>query len=208
MKTGFPAITHLLLGILLMAASLSGCATIDQKIDLSYSPIDRAFGRQNEVIVVARVDSVPTARNSKGEWIVGALNNVHGVRKADLLADRTQGEWVTDALMLELKHTGYTVSYKNPLPAGVPFGIQLSDITSFMNVNRDLFNTDVKQELKFTVDIFQNGSRVKTFAVASRTSQTLALTASPEENAKIMLQALQDAMQQVMTEVHAQTMKK
>ncbi|NVN89360.1 MAG: hypothetical protein HXX11_02040 [Desulfuromonadales bacterium] len=208
MKTGLPFITHLLLGTLLLAASLSGCATIDQKIDLSYSPIDRAFGRQSESIVVARANSAPAVRNSRGEWIVGALNNVHGVHKADLLADRNQGEWVTDALLLELKHAGFNATYKDPLPVGATLGIQLSDITSFMNVNRDLFNTEVKQELKFTVDIFQNGSRVKTFAVASRTSQTVALIASADENAKIMLQALQDAMQQVMSEVHAQTQKK
>jgi len=208
MKITFSFVTPLLIAMLFMLANLSGCATVDQKIGLNYAPMDRTFGQKSETVVVTRVDSVPFARNSRGEWIIGALNNVHGVHRADLLADRNQGEWVTEALLLELKHAGFSATYKNPLPADTMLGIQLSDINAFMNVNRDLISTDVKQELKFTVDIFLNGARVKTFAVASRTNQTVALIASAEENSLIMLRSLQDAMQQVMAEVHAQTSKK
>jgi hypothetical protein len=208
MKIKFSFATQLLIIVLFMLANLFGCATVDQKIGLNYSPTDRTFGQKSETVVVTRVDSVPFTRNSRGEWIIGALNNVHGVRKADLLADRNQGEWVTEALLLELKHAGFNATYKTPLPPGILFGIQLSDINAFMNVNRDLVSSYVKQELKFTVDIFLNGARVKTFAVASRTNQTVALVASAEENSLIMLRALQDALQQVMTEVHAQTSKK
>jgi hypothetical protein len=208
MKRGFPFITPLLLGMLFILASLSGCATVDQKIALNYSPINRTFGQHNEAVVVARIESTPFVRNTRGEWIIGSLNNVHGVHMAALLADSNQGEWITEALLLELKHAGYSATYKTPLPAGTIFGIQISNINAFMNVNRDLVSTEIKQELKFTVDLFLNGARIKSFAVASRTNQTVALTASEDENAMIMLQALQDAMQQVMTEVHAQTSKK
>lgn len=208
MKIGLPTVTPLLFVTLLMLASLSACATVDQKITMNYSPIDRAFGRQNEAVVVARTDSVPFVRNNRGEWIVGSINNVHGVHRSDLLADRNQGEWITDALLLELKHAGYTATYKSPLPAGTVFGIQLSDIKAFTNVNRDIFTSEIKQELKFNVDLFLNGVRIKTFSVASRSNQTVPLNASAEENDTVMLQALQDAMQQVMAEVCAQTNKK
>ncbi len=205
MKTGPSTITHLLLGTLLMLATLSGCAAIDQKIAMNYAPVDGALGRQEGTIVVSRIDSVPAVRNGRGEWIVGSLNNVHGVHGADLLADRNQGEWVTEALLLELKHAGYRATYQSPLPPATPFGIQLGNIRAFTDVNRGIFSSEIRQELKFNVELYRNGALIKSFAVASRTRQTVPLSASAGECDTIMLRALQDAMQQVMAEVRPQT---
>jgi hypothetical protein len=204
MKRGFPVIVLCLFGMFLALAGLSGCAAVDQLVTLNYSPINQGFGQHNEAVVVSKTDSAPFVKNSRGEWIVGSINNVHGVHMADLLADHNQGEWIADALLLELKHAGYSATYKTPLPPGTAFGIQLSNINAFMNMNKGIFKTDIKQELRFNVDFFLNGSRVKSFTVASRTNQTVAFNASEDENAAIMLQGLQDAMQQVMTEVQNQ----
>jgi len=204
MRRGFPVIILCLFGIFLTLAGLSGCAAVDQKVFLNYSPINRGFGQHNEAVVVSQTDSAQFVRNSKGEWIVGSINNVHGVRMADLLADHNQGEWIAEALLLELKHAGYSATFKTPIPPGTAFAIQISNINAFMNVNKDIVKTDIKQELKFNVDFFQSGTRVKSFTVASRTNQTVAFNASEEEKAAIMLQGLQDAMQQVMSEVQNQ----
>ena len=208
MNSGKSRITRLLFCASLLLATLSGCATVDQKITMNYSPIDRGFGRHTETVVVSKTESTPFARNNKGEWIIGSINNVHGVQMADLLADRNQGEWITEALLLELKHAGYSATCKNPLPIGTAFGIQLSNINAFMNLNRGLVSTEIKHELKFNVDLFLSGVKIKSFAVASRTSQTVSLKASENESAMIILQTIQDAMQQVMSEVNAQTSKK
>lgn len=204
MNSPMSRITSCLFYVLLLLAGLSGCAAVDQKVALNYSPVDHGVAQHNEAVVVSLADSTPFIRNNGGEWIVGSLNNVHGVHMADLLADRNQGDWIADALLLELKRAGFSATLKTPLPAGTAFGIQLSNINAFMNVNRDIFKTDIRQELKFNVDFFLNGAKVKSFTVASRTNQTVAFNASPDENATVMLQALQDAMQQVMTEVYNQ----
>lgn len=202
MNRRFPIIRSVLCALLLLAG-MCGCATVEQKIALEYAPRERAFGRQSGEIAVSRADTPQFVRNSRGEWIIGSLNNVHGVHQADLLADRNQGEWVSEALLLELKHSGYTVTPQTPLAPDTARGIQIRDLKSSLQVNQDLFSSTVKQELKFNVDLYLNATKAKTFSVASRVSYTLPLKASPEETGKILLQSMQDAMQQVMTEVSA-----
>jgi hypothetical protein len=202
MNWRFPFIRSLLCALLLLAG-ICACATVDQKVPLDYAPKERTFGQQNGEITVSRVDSQAFTRNSRGEWIIGSLNNVHGVHQADLLADRNQGEWISEALLLELKHSGYSVAAKSPLPPGTVRGIEIRDLNASLNINQDLFTSSVTQELKFNVDLYLNDAKAKTFAVASRTSNTLPLKASPEETGKILLQSMQDAMQQVMAEVGA-----
>jgi len=208
MKSRFPSLTTLLLGMLLILANLAGCTTVDQKITLRYAPIGQTFGQHNGDIIVARDDSPPVAKNTKGEWIIGSINNVHGVHQADLLTDRNLADWITDSLLLELKHAGYMATQKPVIPDTAATGIQISDIVAYVNVNKDIVKADIRQELKFNVNLFLNGVRAKTFAVASRNNQTLVWTASAEENENIMFHSLQDAMKQILPEIISLTDKK
>ena len=204
MKTTFTSMKGCFLTGLLALTFLSGCAAVDQKIVLGYAPVDRPFGRQGGEITVTRVEPGSGPRNSKGEWIIGSINNVHGVHQADILADQSVGEWITDALLLELKHAGYTVTYAAALPPGAPRGVAISDIKVSLNVNKETVKDETKQELRFNVGVFRQGVKVKTFTVVSRDSKTV-LSASSEDLNKIMLQSLQDAMLQVIPEITALT---
>jgi hypothetical protein len=187
--------------LVILISLLSGCATVDQKISLTYKPVDRPFGRNSGEVFVSRSDSAPLLRNAKGEWIVGSLNNVHSVRQADLLSERTVGEWISDALVQELKQAGYSAIYAAPLPAGATRAIIVNDINVFMNVNSGSVSVETKQELKFNVDIILDGLKIKTLAIAARDNKTLPLTASIDAKELIMRQSLQDAMQQVIPEL-------
>jgi hypothetical protein len=187
--------------LIILICSLSGCATVDQKISLAYKPVDKPFGRNTGEVFVSRVDPASLLRNTKGDWIVGALNNVHGVRQADLLSERAVGDWISDALIQELKQAGYAASYSSKMPQGAARGVVINDINAFMNVNKGTVSADTKQELKFNVDVILDGAKVKTLTIAARDKKTLALSASLEEKELIMLQSLQDAMQQVIPEL-------
>ncbi|MBI2354022.1 MAG: hypothetical protein HYV06_03155 [Deltaproteobacteria bacterium] len=208
MTIRFPSLTAVLLGGCIALSLLSGCATVDRKIQLSYAPIERPFGQQSGDIVVSRAEPPAPARNSRGEWIIGSINNVHDVRQADVLSNRSLGEWITDALLLELKHAGFSVTYAPSLPANAPRGIVISDINAFLNVKQGTVSDETRHELKFNADVFQNGVKAKTFTVASRDGKTLPLSASTEELERTMLQSLQDAMRQIIPEIVALTGKK
>lgn len=203
------SLTAFLLWGFIALTTISGCATVDRKIALSYAPIERPFGQQSGDIVVSRVDPPSAARNSRGEWIIGSLDNVHGVHQADILSNRSLGEWITDALLLELKKAGYSVTYTTtPLPANAPRGIVISDINAFLNVKQGTVSEETRHELRFNADIFQNGVKSKTFTVTSRDGKTLPLSASREELERTMLHSLQDAMRQIIPEIVALTGKK
>jgi hypothetical protein len=191
----------------MVLSGLAGCATVDQKIALNYAPVDRPFGRHDGEIVVSRVEPLSSVQNSKGEWIIGSINNVHGVHRADLLSDRSLGEWITDAMVLELKHAGFSAASAPSLPAAVSRGILITDINVFLNVNKGLASDQIKHELTFNVEVFLNGAKAKTFTVTSSDNSTL-LTASREAKEKIMLQSLQDAMQQIIPDIIALIEKK
>jgi hypothetical protein len=107
-----------------------------------------------------------------------------------------------------LKHAGYTATLKPSITDDAASGIRISDIFVAVNVNKELVKATIKQELKFNVNLYLNGVRTKTFAVASRNNQTLAWSASAEENENVMFHSLQDAMKQILPEIIAQSDKK
>ena len=178
-----------------------GCAAVDQKIGLNYARPDDSLVKHSGSISVTRIALQPAAKNSYGEWIIGSLNNVHGVHQADLLSDRSPEEWITDALLHELRQAGYTVTYAEVLPAAVARGIVITNISTFLTVNKGTVTVDTRQELKFNVEVFLNGDKVKTFTIASRDNRTLPFNASKEDKERIMLQSLQDAMRKVIPDI-------
>jgi hypothetical protein len=182
-------------------AGLSGCATVDQKVGLNYARQDDSLVRHSGNIYVTRGVPSRAAKNNNGEWVIGSLNNVHGVHQADLLSDRSPDEWITDALLHELRLAGYTVNYVESFPAAVARGIAITNITVFLNVNKGAVSADTRHELKFNTEVFLNNDKVKTFTIASRDDRTVPLNASQEEKERILLQSLQEAMRQTIPEI-------
>jgi len=201
MRTNRVTIFAFLLACLATLTGLNGCATVDQKIGLNYARQNDSVVRHTGDISVARLEAKPFAKNGSGEWIIGSLNNVHGVHQADLLSDRSLGEWITDAVLHELRQAGYSASSAPTLPAAAGNGILISDIDVVFNLNKGVVTTDTRHELKFNVSVFKNGIKAKTFSVASRDDRTVPLVASREDLEKILLHSLQDAMQQIIPDI-------
>lgn len=201
MKSNRTSLALFILTSIISLLGINGCATVDQKISLSYARQNHSIVRHSGNITTARIETKPFPKNVSGDWIIGSLNNVHGVHLADLLSDRSQGEWISDALLLELRQYGYSVFSASALPASVSRGIAISDIDVLFNINKGTISTDTRHELKFNVSVFRDGIKAKTFSVASRGDRTLALAASKEDLEKILLQSLQDTMQQVIPDI-------
>jgi len=190
--------------LLLLTTLLNGCSVVDQKIVLNYAPLEKTFSRQNATITISRTDPGQPVK-AGNDWIVGALNNVYGVRQADLLANRSTADWVTDALLFELKRIGYNVHPVKAIPAETRYAIHLSEINAFMHITRGNVSCESKQELKFNVDLYLNGVKTKTLSVLSQDNQTLPMKISKEKKEKIMSASLQDAMLQLLPEITAFT---
>lgn len=201
METNRTIIAAYIMAGLLIVNGLTGCAAVDQKISLNYTRHNDSLVKHSGDITVSYVESKPVAKNRAGEWIIGSLNNVNGVHQADLLSDRSIGEWVSEAVIQELKQIGYTVSSTSSLPAADARGIVISDISELLNSNKGALSTATRHELKLHATVYLNGIKTKTFTVASRVDKTLPLNASKEDLEKIMLHSLQDAMLQVIPDI-------
>jgi hypothetical protein len=208
MKNSPLSFTIVIPALCLALAGLGGCAIVDQKIGLTYARPDHSPVRHSGDITVTRGVPHTAAANSNGEWIIGSLNNAHGVHQADLLSYRSPEEWITEALLHELRQAGYTAAYAETLPAAVARGIVITDIHTFLTVNKGTVSADTRQELRFNVEIVLNGNKVKTLTVASRDDRTVPLDASKQEKERIMLQSLQEAMQQIIPDIIALIDKK
>lgn len=201
MTTASPLSRSVLAGCLLALSLMSGCATVDQNIALTYTHVDRSFGSHSGNIVVTRAESLAQKRNDRGEWLLGSLNTAQGVHQANILTNRIPGEWITEALLLELKKSGFNAAYRSALPDRVPVGVAITDIKAFLNVNKGAVSDDTRHEIQFNAHVFIDGSRVKIFTVASRDNRTFGLSVSREDMERIMLQSLQEAMQQIVPDI-------
>ena len=208
MNITLPLRPLVILTIFQALAGLGGCAIVDQKIGLTYARHDYPLVKHSGDVTVTSVAPRTPAKNSIGEWIIGSLNNVNGVHQADLLSYRSPEEWITEALLHELRQAGYTVNYAETLPATVVRGIAVTDINTFLAVNKGVVSADTRQELKFNVEVYVNGDKVKTLTVASRNDRTVPFDASKKEKERIMLQSLQEAMLQLIPDIIALIDKK
>jgi len=192
----------------LALSTLGGCAIVDQKVGLSYARPELYLNRHTGDIALLRPAPPAPGRNSNGDWVIGSLNNVHGVHQADLLSDRSTAEWIADALLYELKQAGYQASYMDALPQGVARGVAVTGIRTDISVNRGNVSSDARHDLRFNVDVYLNGDRAKTFTVSSRDERTVPFTASREELESILLQSLQEAMKRLVPDIIALIDKK
>lgn len=186
---------------LLSVIFITGCATVDQKISLGYSQVDRPFGRHSGTVVVAISPSKVSTKNDKGEIIVGALNNANGVHQANILADNSFEEWIMESLLRELQVLGFTARVQPQIPGDAQNGIQISNTRISLDVNQGIVSDDARQLLQFSVDLYSKGSKVKTFTVASRDTRIIPFSASRTELEKIMRSSLQEAMLQIIPEI-------
>lgn len=184
-----------------LMSMLGGCANVDQKIGLNYARQNDSIVKHTGDVAVSYVDPAGLTKNALGEWIIGSLNNVYGVHQADLLSDRSPGEWISQALLHELRQAGYSAIQVSILPASAERGILVTDINLLFLVNKGTVSTETKHELRFSVSLYRNGMKAKTFTVATRDDRTIPMIASKEDKEKIMLQSLQDAMKQIIPDL-------
>lgn len=190
-----------LLSAIVLLAGLSACATVDQKINLLYSPPDKQFGIHSGEVIVSLSNALSQQPSPQGGWIIGSLNNVHGVHQANLLSDRLVKEWISDALLVELKRAGYSAASSALLPPGTRRGLVLTGVHAVLDVNAGAVTAKTAHELTFNVEIFIDGTKQKTLTISSRDNQTVAMSASQKEKEQIMLHSLQDAMQKLIPEI-------
>lgn len=120
----------IILALVFLGGSLSGCAFGNRQVTLTYPPENTSGVIQtaeaatrtpanHEDIVIDFVDR----RSDKG--VIGEVRNGWGMHTADVVAVNGVQKWVSGAVKSELEAAGYSVSVRNP-KMSLPPGILLS----------------------------------------------------------------------------------
>lgn len=95
--------------LLVVAATVTGCAFGTRQAPLSYPPADQqmaapAAATKTTTIVLKKFNDERTDKS-----VVGTVRNGFGMRTADVVASKDVSDWVTSAVGTELRANGYRV---------------------------------------------------------------------------------------------------
>lgn len=129
--------------ILIVIASISGCAFGTRRATLAYPPAGEPTRAADEIAANASkhrnthvlVNTFTDARENKET--VGGVRNGFGMRTASVVAENDVAQWVTEAVGKELQANGYTLENSS---SAVPVGVQPIQISgSVVNAYCDMY---------------------------------------------------------------------
>src|SRR5258705_2268471 len=115
------AITPLQSCGMLLAASvwvLSGCAFIDQKLSLKYTPQGSTTPLAvTERVLLTTIVLEASMQRKENSVVIGNVKNGYGVKTADAVTESKVDEWILGALAADLQRRGFLVRRGDGFPA-------------------------------------------------------------------------------------------
>lgn len=179
-----------------LSGILIGCASVDQKVSLTYEKIVNAKGGSGKVLIAKPVEKFKAGKKTSGALILGV---VKGTDRDIVTSDRV-GDWVTLAFFQELRAAGYEVETVFELPKDVSKGIVLT-ISELSTVQDMRVATAVTvSNMKLTVEAWKDGKVIKTFSY-SGFDEREALDTSADPITKSLRVTLQSIAQQAILDL-------
>ncbi len=150
------------LKVLLISSFLTGCATVDQRVDILYKPVVHdATG--SGTLYLAQVEGQNPGGGGPApvQWILGEVKNEDGEKVASVVTDTAPADLVTDAFTQEFKAAGYTVLPTQALTAEVAKGINLSSVTIRLSEVSSLLKADAKGTIDISVEVWRDGRKLR-----------------------------------------------
>lgn len=152
---------------------ISGCAFVDQRVTLTYSPINAAKGGHGDLFIVKSIDRLANTKKDNSLVIgnvkdPGYLGGFGTWKTADVLTDDNVADWVTSAYITELNYAGYNVKAVNVFPDNLTKGIQITLNELFVNQDMGLTSIGAITDLKFTIDLYRDNKKIATLDVAAK----------------------------------------
>lgn len=153
--------------IMLFLFLFSGCAYVDQKVVLTYSPINAAKGGRGDLFIVKPVDNLSNRKKENG-LVIGTVKSGLGVRTADVVTSDNAADWVTMALIQELRSAGYNVKPVKNFPERTSKGVQITLHELFVDQDTGLATIGAITDLKFNIDVYRDNNKISTINVAAK----------------------------------------
>ncbi len=192
-KLGHNTVLNLVMAALMLL--LTGCATTDENLNFLYQPTTFGGGGSGG-LYLARGDKSAAGKGTSVEWVLGDIKNGSGENKGRIISVRSPMDIMTDAFAQEFKAAGYNVLPVNVLPANVPKGIRLENVSIQLDENKGFVKLETTCTIKVTLEPWRNGVAIKKLNYENAyTNSTLI------DKDLFLLKSLQDTMRELMARV-------
>ncbi|MCI4627143.1 MAG: hypothetical protein L3V56_14440 [Candidatus Magnetoovum sp. WYHC-5] len=183
---------------------ISGCAFVDQKVELQYDTVSAHVINSNSVkeklLLSKNMDNVNLSKNESGKLIIGTVRNGYGMHTADVVTDKDVGDWIINAFKDEFSIFGYDVNIVDKLPVDIAKGINLVILRVFVDQDPGFFTVGAISDIQFNVEIWKDSVKVKTVNVIGKADERNLASFSNDKELSLK-KALQDALKKSIHEI-------
>jgi hypothetical protein len=180
--------------LLILLAMVTGCASIEKRVDLTYERSANATGGSGEVFVAQPVMKQNLAALPSGRQVLGKAEDT------DVVIKESPANWLLSALKLELSAAGYDVKAVPTLPSGVSKGVQATMLALSANQSPKVLTVTTVTEVKVEAELWKNGQLIKTLTAGAR-NQEEGMDRSPEPIRSALEKTLQRVMQELVPDI-------
>ena len=191
-----PLRKSILISIMLFSVLLiSGCVTVNQRVDLLYEPTGTAKGGFGEFNLTEAPDIRPhSGEKIGGQWVLGNIFDKDGEKVANVVTSRSPNDLIIDVFSQELKSSGYkAVQVIKSLPTGVGKGLRIVDVKIDLDKTTKLFMSEATCSVKITVQPWRDGNATNTLKY-----EAVLTTSKITDRDRIVTDILQKTLQKVM----------
>lgn len=158
--------------LLIVTATLTGCAATNKNVRLDYQPTVNASGGKGDLYVVISAEKDPLAGRTDVEWVLGAIKDSDGNQTGKLLSSIALKDLLANAFTQELNAAGYKVRLVKSLPADAVKGLDFTGITLKLDEAVELVKLQAKGSLQVKVSVWKNGTLKKRLDYENSASNT------------------------------------
>lgn len=177
----------------------AGCAFVDQRVTLTYSPINAAKGGHGDLYIAMPVNNL-TNKKKDNDLIIGAIKNIYGMKFADVVTNDNISDWVTMAYMMELGYAGYNVKAVNSFPSDLTRGLQITVNELFVEHDQGAITVGAITDLKFSVNVYKNNNKISAFDVDAK-GDSRALVGGAKTKSLSLTNALRSAIEKSVPQI-------
>lgn len=185
---------RLLVPLLLLAICASGCAPVQQRVDLTYGRSVNASGGSGQIFVAERAARYGATSSTAGKLVLGKTG------EEDIFTQSDPVKWFLLALVEELSAAGYDVRTCPELPDNVLKGVRPAIVSLSAHQSFNIFTISTIAEVKLEAQVLKNGRLVKTLAAGAR-DEYEGLDRSSEPIRWALEKTLQGALQELIPDI-------
>ena len=178
----------------LLTVFATGCAPVQQRVDLTYGRFVNASGGSGELFIARPAARYSVTHFQTGKEVLGKTG------EEEIFTENDPVNWLLSALVEELSAAGYTVKTCPELPGNVSKGLKPAIVSLSANQSSNALTISTVAQVKLEAQVFRDGRLIKTLTSGAR-DEDEGMDRSSEPIRWALEKTLQHAMQGLVPDI-------